>query len=247
MRIPLSRKYLYKICIEDYGQTVPIYQQLTFSFQYKMSQDNYCDVSLRIKPLHCVTKLSSQIYQASKRDSSPPAAFSLAKMRHDRLWSVRTFQHRLINCNKAGWHIRWQWQPWGERRGLGFPARARVEFEPSSRCAPETCSGTHLDAHLLWLIACFAQCIHFIISFKWAKTTRIRALSRAVMRGKMKGGNMSWIYCVCKRSGFLKSLLIFFSVTINIWPLSTTTDNQLPPILSAHAPVPQPFYPLEPQ
>lgn len=156
-----------------------------------MSRDDYYDVSLRINPLRCVAKLSSHICQASKYDNSPPAAFSLAKMRHDRLWSVRTFQHRLINCNKAGWHMHWRWQPWGERRGLAYPAWARVEFEPSSRRAPETCSGTHLDAHLLWLIACFAQCIHFIISFKWAKTTRIRALSRAVMRGKMKGGNMS--------------------------------------------------------
>lgn len=38
----------------------------------------------------------------------------------------------------------------GERRGLGFPAEARIEFETPSRLrALETSSGTHLDAHLL--------------------------------------------------------------------------------------------------
>lgn len=149
-----------------------------------------------------------QNYLASKHDNSPPAAFSLAEMRHDRLWSVRTFRHRLINCNKAGWHIRWQWQPWGERRGLGFPSKASVEFEPSGRCAPETCSGTHLDTHLLWLIACFAQCIHFIISFKWAKTT-----AEMWWEERWKGEIWVWIYWVCKRSAFLMALRIFFLVT----------------------------------
>lgn len=168
----------------------------TTTFQCKISYEDYSGVSLRITALCCSGKLSSQIYQASKRDNSPPAAFLLAKMRHDRFWSVRTFWHRLINCNKAGWHIRWQWQPWGERRRLGFPTKASVEFKPSGRCAPETCSGTHLDTHLLWLIACFAQCIHFIISFKWAKTTRITASSRVVMWGEMKRGNKSGIGCV---------------------------------------------------
>lgn len=154
----------------------------------KKPEKYHTDASFGVKPLHGFAKLSSWIYQVSKHVNSPPAAFSLAKTRHDRLWSVRTFRHRLINCNQAGWHIRWQWQPRGERRGLGFPARARAEFEPSSRRAPETRSGTHLDAHLLWLIARFTQCIHFIISFKWVKTTRIRALSRAVTRWEMKGG-----------------------------------------------------------
>lgn len=75
---------------------------------------------------------------------------------------------------------------------LSFPAKASVEFEPSGCYAPETCSGTHLDTHLLWLIACFAQCIHFIISFKWVKTTRISALSIAVTKGKMKRRKYEW-------------------------------------------------------
>lgn len=145
--------------------------------------------------------------------------------------------------------MHWRWQPWGERQGLAYPAWARVEFEPSSRLAPETCSGTHLDAHLLWLIACFAQCIHFIISFKWAKTTRIRALSRAVMGGKMKGGNMNGTWWLWKRSGFLMSLLpIFFLVTINVWPLSTSYHRIYllnPFILLSHNSFPLPLQSIE--
>lgn len=120
----------------------------------------------------------------------------------------------------------------GEGRGLCLPAKTSLEFEASGCCAPETQSGTHLDTHLLWLIACFAQCIHFIISFKWAKTTRIRALSRAVMRQNIKGGRLIIKYLVLLIFHFFHEIisdLFLLLLTINriFFPLLQGSTRKL--------------------
>lgn len=66
---------------------------------------------------------SSRILQACKRVILPPAAFPFTAMRRDGLWSVRTFRQQLINCNKAGWHMRRQWQLWVSVGGAASPQK----------------------------------------------------------------------------------------------------------------------------
>lgn len=108
----------------------------------------------------------------------------------------------------------------GERRGRRFPAEARMELETSSRLwALETSSGTHLDAHLLWLIACLARRIHFIISFKWAKTTRITAKRGNVNQREGKEGT----FMTCIGFGQKWNTPISIWQWMMVWP---TTDNQ---------------------
>lgn len=116
---------------------------------------------------------------------------------------LRTFGVRLINCNTV-------WPPHAlarrcEARSSGFhpqsphPHPLRWSRDDSVQSSGLTRSGTGRRAHLLWLITCFASRIHFIIGFKWAKTTRLWG-ERAVTRGKMKGGrNESHLSGVCKK------------------------------------------------